>query len=76
MSQGAFNNVRFDDACRLVEGFGFVLARVRGSHHVFAHPTIPELINLQDAKGQAKPYQLRQLLRIVERYNLKLEADE
>ncbi len=30
----------------------------------------PELINLQDDGGQAKPYQLRQLLRLVERYHL------
>ena len=37
------------------------------------HPTIPELVNLQDVGGQAKPYQIRQVLRLIERYNLKLE---
>ncbi len=31
-----------------------------------------ELINLQNDRGQAKPYQLRQLLRLVERYHLDL----
>jgi len=60
----------------LVEGFGFVLSRVRGSHHIFSHAGIPELINLQDARGEAKPYQIRQFLRIVERYNLRLEETE
>ena len=46
---------------------------MNGSHHVFVHPDIPELVNLQDVNGEAKPYQIRQLLRLVERYNLRLE---
>jgi predicted RNA binding protein YcfA (HicA-like mRNA interferase family) len=57
----------------LVEGFGFRLVRVSGSHHIFVHPEIPELINLQDVGGEAKPYQIRQVLRLVERHNLRLE---
>jgi hypothetical protein len=44
-----------------------------GSHHIFVHPDIPELVNLQSVKGQAKPYQIKQFLRLVERYDLKLE---
>ena len=40
----------------------------RGSHHIFVHPEVPEPLNLQDIRGQAKPYQIRQLLRLVERY--------
>ena len=75
LSQGSLNNVRFADAVGLAEGFGFRLARVRGSHHVFVHASIPELLNLQDVGGEAKPYQLRQLLRLVERYNLSLEDE-
>jgi predicted RNA binding protein YcfA (HicA-like mRNA interferase family) len=60
---------------RLVDAFGFELRRTSGSHHVFAHPDVAELLNLQDVKGQAKPYQIRQFLRLVERYALSLEAD-
>jgi len=30
-------------------------------------------VNLQDVGGEAKPYQIRQVLRLVERYNLQLE---
>ena len=59
----------------LVEGFGFRLSRRSGSHHIFVHPDIPELVNLQEVKGQAKPYQMRQFLRLVERYSLKLKED-
>jgi hypothetical protein len=46
-----------------------------GSHHIYAHPAIPELINLQNINGRAKPYQIRQMLRLVERYNLALEDE-
>jgi hypothetical protein len=37
---------------------------------------MPELLNLQETRGQAKPYQVRQLLRLIERYDLKLESKE
>jgi len=60
----------------LVEGYGFVLVRVSGSHHIFTHPDIPELINLQNVAGEAKPYQVRQFLRLVERYGLNLEDEQ
>jgi len=75
LSLGALSNVRFEDVAGLAEGFGFKLSRVKGSHHIFAHPAIPGLLNLQEVGGQAKPYQIRQLLRLVERYNLQLGED-
>ncbi len=31
-----------------------------------------KLVNLQEVGGKAKPYQIRQFLKIVERYNLKI----
>ena len=73
LAKGSIRNVPFADAVRLTEGFGFRLSRIRGSHHVFVHDKIPELVNLQEVRGEAKSYQLRQLLRLVERYNLQLE---
>jgi len=76
LAEGALKNVSFSDFTNLVEGFGFRLTRVTGSHHIFAHPNIPELANLQEVKGETKPYQIRQFLRLVERYNLKLEEEE
>jgi predicted RNA binding protein YcfA (HicA-like mRNA interferase family) len=76
LSQGSLNNVRFSDLVDLAEGLGFRLARTKGSHHIFAHLSIPEMVNLQNANGEAKPYQIRQLLRLVERYNLMLEDSE
>ncbi len=70
---GGSRNVRFSDMRGLVEAFGFTLKRVRGSHHIFIHPDVPELVNLQEIGGQAKPYQIRQFLKLVEEYNLRLE---
>jgi predicted RNA binding protein YcfA (HicA-like mRNA interferase family) len=58
---GGSKNVRFSDMVALVEAFGFKLSRTAGSHHIFANPKIPELINLQQVKGKAKPYQIRQV---------------
>jgi predicted RNA binding protein YcfA (HicA-like mRNA interferase family) len=71
---GSLRNVHFADFTDLIEAFGFRLVRTSGSHHIYSHPDIEELINLQDVRGEAKPYQIRQFLRLVERYNLKLEA--
>ncbi len=72
LARGAVTNVAFADLLRLAEGLGFERRRISGSHHILAHPDISELINLQDVRGQAKPYQIRQLMRLVERYDLRL----
>lgn len=76
LAAGAVRNLAFRDMLSLVEGYGFVLVRVSGSHHIFTHPDIPELINLQNVAGEAKPYQVRQFLRLVERYGLNLEDEQ
>lgn len=67
------NNIRFSEFKALVEAFGFVLSRASGSHHIFVNPDVRELVNLQDVQGAAKPYQIRQFLELVERYDLELE---
>ncbi|MBI2471252.1 MAG: type II toxin-antitoxin system HicA family toxin [Planctomycetes bacterium] len=66
-------NIRFSEVTECVKAFGFRMVRINGSHHIYSHPDVQELINLQDVKGQAKPYQVKQLLRIIEQYNLKME---
>jgi predicted RNA binding protein YcfA (HicA-like mRNA interferase family) len=57
----------------LIKAFGFRLSRTSGSHHIFVHQRIDELINIQNVNGQVKPYQVRQFLELIERYNLSLE---
>jgi predicted RNA binding protein YcfA (HicA-like mRNA interferase family) len=69
-------DIRFDDMVLLFEKFGFVLVRVRGSHHIFSHPDVTELLSVQPRKdSKAKPYQLRQFLAMVEQYNLSPEEE-
>ena len=75
LASGAVQNVAFGDFAGLVRCCGFSLIRTSGSHHVFAHHRIRELINLQNVAGEAKPYQIRQFLRLVERYNLEMEDE-
>ncbi len=73
---GGSKNVAFNDMIALVEAFGFRLSRISGSHHIFTHPQINEMVNLQNVGGQAKPYQIKQFLRLVERYDLRMEDND
>ena len=68
-------NIRFTEAVACAEAFGFQLSRINGSHHIYVHPNVTELVNLQNVHGQAKPYQIQQLLRLIERYNLQMEEE-
>jgi predicted RNA binding protein YcfA (HicA-like mRNA interferase family) len=68
------HNVKFSDTVKLVEDLGFVLDRIEGSHHIFSKQDIASIIDLQpDKNGDAKEYELKQIVRLVELYNLKLE---
>ena len=61
------SGVRFSDICKLAECYGFTLARIDGSHHIYKCPGKRELVNLQpDKNGEAKKYQVRQVLEIIE----------
>ena len=73
ISVGAVNNVAFDDLVDLLAGFGFELVRINGSHHILIHPDLEESLNIQPLGRQAKPYQIRQILRLVQQHNLHLE---
>ena len=67
-------NVSFSDFVTVVEAFGFTCTRGEGSHNIFKNPNIAEFINLQNRKGKAIPYQIKQFLSLVEKYNLSLEG--
>ena len=69
-------NIRFNDMVILVESFGFRLSRVSGSHHIFVHPDIPELLNFQNISGKAKPYQIKQFLKLIEKYNIIIQEGD
>jgi len=68
-------NLAFDDLCQLLRDFGFD-ERVRGSHHIFTKEGVEEILNLQPRGGKAKPYQVKQVRRLVLEYKLGGEDDE
>lgn len=70
-------NVRFGDFLMVIAAFGFALNRTTGSHQIYDHPDVPQSVSVQpDQNGQAKAYQIRQFLRLVEKYDLKLNDDD
>jgi HicA toxin of bacterial toxin-antitoxin, len=69
-------NVRFSDLVLLLEALGFEEIGGKGSHRVFARPGVVEFVNLQQVQGQAKPYQVRQVVGLVHRYDLKLVSEQ
>jgi hypothetical protein len=66
-------SIRFNEFKKLVEAFGFILDRTRGSHHIFKKDGVTEFINVQNYNGEAKRYQIKQFLDIVEKYGLSLK---
>lgn len=74
MSSQSDTDIAFDDLCSLLKRLGFQ-ERVRGSHHIFAKDGIVEIINLQPANAKAKPYQVRQVRKIIRAYLLDKELE-
>ena len=63
-------NVKFEELCKAAELFGFEFRGGKGSHKMFVRRGIRELLNFQNVKGMAKPYQVKQFIKTLERYNL------
>jgi len=68
-------NVRFDDLCRAAEAFGFRFRGGKGSHRVYVQSGVATILNFQNVGGKAKPYQVRQLLKVIEDYSLLGDED-
>jgi predicted RNA binding protein YcfA (HicA-like mRNA interferase family) len=71
--QSTDRSVDFRDFVAMIEAFGFVHARSRGSHRSYTHPACPALLVVQQKGKDAKRYQIREFLGIVEEYGLKLD---
>lgn len=67
-------SIGFRDFERLLMAFGFELARTTGSHRIYAHRAIPRAFPVQPAGADAKRYQVREFLELVEQYDLHMEA--
>ena len=71
--QSTDRSVDFRDFIAMIEAFGFVHIRTKGSHRSYAHPGCSALLVLQPKGKDAKRYQVREFLGIVEEYGLKLD---
>ena len=72
---GAVRNGGFGDLIGLLQALGFKESGGRGSHRVFARSGVAEILTLQQVRGQAKPYQVRQVVALVRPYNLDVEEE-
>ena len=63
-------NIRFNKICNIAEAFGFRFRGGKGSHRIYVKEGVVELLNFQNVNGKAKPYQVKQFIKIIEKYNL------
>ena len=71
------NSVRFSDLCKICDHF-FGEPRQQGtSHRVYRIPWKGDpRVNIQNQKGKAKVYQVRQVLRAIEKLEAENESKE
>jgi hypothetical protein len=67
-------NIRFSNLRALVLRLGLE-ERIKGSHHIFARERLDEILNLQPQNSLAKPYQVKQVRKILVQYKLASEGE-
>lgn len=61
-------NIRFNDLCHVCDHYFGTAQQSKGSHRVYRTPWRGDpRVNIQNAKGKAKTYQVRQVLKAIER---------
>lgn len=66
---------RYNEFKMLLEQFGFRLASMNRLHNIFSHPQIPELVNIQNINGEMKAFQVKQIINLVYRYQLRAKDE-
>lgn len=67
-------NVSFQDLRLLLKHLGF-LERIKGGHHIYTKEAVEEIINIQEKRGKAKPYQVKQIRQILVKYKVEPEDE-
>jgi len=62
--------VGFRDLQALLKRLGFLLVRVKGSHHIYEHPRATRPLNIQPRGNEAKRYQVNQLRDMIIEFKL------
>ena len=71
MSGQSDNNIKYTDFQNLIVDLGFEFKRQESSHSMYFNNRIKEIMNIQRGKdGKAKDYQVKQLRKIIKKYNI------
>jgi hypothetical protein len=69
--------VRFADLCKVCDCFFGQARHTSGSHRVYKTPWVGDpRVNIQNDKGKAKTYQVRQVLKAIERMEIDYGTEE
>lgn len=66
--------IAFRDFEKLLRAFGFEHVRTRGSHAIWTHPKLYRPFPIQKMGKDAKLYQVREFLELVEEHGLYMET--
>lgn len=62
--------ISFRDFEKLLKAFGFTHDRTKGSHQIWKHPALSRPFPVQRSTKDAKPYQVREFLELIEHHAL------
>lgn len=62
-------NIRFSELQKLLSDLNFK-HRIKGDHYIYYRDDIAEIINIQPNNNMAKPYQVKQVKKLIIKYNL------
>ncbi|RDC63270.1 type II toxin-antitoxin system HicA family toxin [Adhaeribacter pallidiroseus] len=63
-------NIEFDELVNLLHRLGFDERQRGTSHKIFFKDGVAEMINIQPIGSKAKPYQVKQVREIINKYKL------
>lgn len=68
--------VRYGDLCKVCDQYFGPARQTSGSHRIYKTPWIGDpRVNIQNSKGRAKAYQVKQVLRAIERLEFEHGRD-
>ncbi|MBN3899923.1 MAG: type II toxin-antitoxin system HicA family toxin [Nostoc sp.] len=67
-------DIPFAQLWQLLYRLGFD-ERIRGDHRIFIKADVEEILNLQQKKGKAKSYQIKQVRAVILKYKLGTKND-
>jgi len=70
LSGTADANIRFRELEAPLNELGFS-ERIKVSHHIFTRPEVVEILNLQPRGSLAKPYQVKQVRKVIVQYKVQ-----